>query len=107
MWRAIPRKGYAVNILSEAGRDWNELAERELVLQRPRPVNGSVAIHIGLTPPTKHRLDLDNRVKVLLDLLVRCALIEGDDTRFVKKITVELCDVGLAGARVTVSPFAG
>jgi Holliday junction resolvase RusA-like endonuclease len=98
IWRAVNGR----NILSRRYRSWRESAAKELLLvQKPKPVNGPVRILIELSPPHHHRFDVDNKAKVLLDLLVRCAIIEADDNSTVKELTLRISQ-GFIGARVTV-----
>jgi crossover junction endodeoxyribonuclease RusA len=102
MWRAVRIGDRAMNILSAKAREWKTEAGAILALQRPKPVHGAVELHVTLSPPTKRRFDLDNRVKAIIDLLVLSGVIEGDDTTVVKKLTIELGDHAV-GARVTVT----
>lgn len=100
IWRAYKGR----NILAAKARTWLKNAEAELILQKPKPVAGPVALSISLCSPTKHTFDISNRVKQLEDLLVRCGIIEADDCRIVKKLTVEVGE-GFVGARVTIEPI--
>ena len=108
LWRA--NRGQ--NILSEAGRRWFKSATNELHLQRPEAIKGPVEIRIQLKAPTRRKYDPDNRVKASLDALVKSGIIEGDDDRIVRKISVEVAgqdwDVPFeSGALVTVRNVEG
>lgn len=100
LWRAYKGR----NILSMKARVWAKDAEKVLAVQNPRAIAGPVMLTICLAPPTKRAFDIDNRPKCLIDLLVRCGVIEADDCRTVKKLTVEL-GTGFVGAKVTVEPM--
>lgn len=78
---------------------WIRTATKELEAQRARPVVGRVEIAITLEDRA-HRYDPDNRVKPLLDLLVKLGLIDGDSHKTVRKIVVQIGDV--TGARVEI-----
>ena len=47
---------------------------------KPRPYTGEVEIHILFTVSNKHRWDVDNRLKALLDCLAHGGVIK-DDTQ--------------------------
>jgi crossover junction endodeoxyribonuclease RusA len=85
IWRSVNGR----NIVSARYREWKKTAGLELMAQRPVRHLGPVAVTIMLVPPDKRRFDLDNRVKPVLDLLVSGGIIEGDDSRIVKRIVVE------------------
>jgi crossover junction endodeoxyribonuclease RusA len=101
LWRAYRGK----NILSMRARQWADTAGKELAVQKVKAIIGPVELHISLCPPHKRVFDLSNRIKLLEDILVRCGVIEADDSRTVRKVTVELGS-GFTGARVTITPIA-
>lgn len=73
------------SILSKAYRDWVNLAAQELMLQKPRLMRGRIGIYMQLVAPDKRIRDLDNvSFKGIIDLLVKCGVIEGDDSRYVR-----------------------
>lgn len=88
-------------IASAKYRDWIENAGLRLLTQRPAKHEGPVAVSITLGPPDKRRFDIDNRIKAILDLLVRHQVIQRDDSEFVRAVTVKLGE-GFVGARVSV-----
>lgn len=88
--------------MSAQARAWKASAELELVAQRPEPVAGPVQIDIELASPTRRKFDPDNRVKALLDLLVKNGVIEADDNSVLKKFSVSVDGEGFCGARVTI-----
>lgn len=99
LWRAFRGR----NILSRQARLWAESAEKELRAQRAELVPGPVEVHIALCAPHKRRYDLDNRIKAVLDLLVKQGLIEDDGHAVVRKIIASVGD-GFQGAKVTIHP---
>jgi Holliday junction resolvase RusA-like endonuclease len=100
LWRAYRGR----NILSAPARAWAKTATAELMVQKVKPIKGPVELAIALSPPTKRAFDLSNRIKLLEDCLVRCGIIEADDSSVVKKVSAEL-GAGFVGARVTVTPW--
>ena len=65
---------------------------------------GKVALLIEVAEPkTARRQDVCNREKAVTDLLVSHRVLQGDDQRFVREITMRWADV--AGVRVTVKPI--
>jgi len=78
-------------------------AEAGYVLNRQRPplMAGKVSLLIEVEEPkTARRQDVANREKAVVDLLVSHRVIQGDDQRFVREITLRWADV--AGVRVTI-----
>lgn len=78
---------------------WTTQALWEIKAQRVSPVKGEVSISVGLVAPDKKARDADNTLKALLDALTKGGVIENDDNRFVRRLTVEWV---AAGAPVTV-----
>jgi Holliday junction resolvase RusA-like endonuclease len=84
---------------------WINMAGLCLIAQRPPPVAGRVSLLIEVEEPkTAIRQDCTNRIKALEDLLVSHRIIEGDDQRFVREVTVRWADV--EGCRVTIRSAA-
>lgn len=81
LWKAYtPRRGGG-KFLSAEARAWCELATIYLLRHRPEsPLAGKIRLEIILTTSTKRRWDVDNRVKVLADLLTRMGFW-GDDSQ--------------------------
>ena len=98
LWRAFNGR----NILSAPARAWNKAAAMELMVQRARPIKGPVTLLIELCSPYGRRFDLSNRIKIVEDLLVKNAVIEGDDDEIVREVIVRAG--AYKGARVTVTP---
>jgi Holliday junction resolvase RusA-like endonuclease len=86
---------------------WITEAGHLLNRQRPAKCLGRVSLTYTLEEPkTKRRRDLGNLEKAGTDLLVSHGVIEGDDQRFVRKITLEWSDQ-VEGMQITVSPANG
>jgi len=82
---------------------WAKEAGYRLNAQRPPLMAGKVALLIEVEEPnTARRTDIGNKEKAVTDLLVSHRVIQGDDQRFVREITMRWADV--AGVRVTVRP---
>lgn len=104
VWLTLPFPPSANNLFVNAGRRgrikssryemWLNEAGWELKSQRPSKMTGRVAVTIALCPVSKRRMDADNFNKPVLDLLVKHGVLEGDDSRFVREITVRWVDVG-------------
>ena len=83
---------------------WAMEAGYILNLQRPPLMAGKVSLLIEVEEPkTARRTDIGNKEKAVTDLLVSHRVIQGDDQRFVRQITLRWADV--AGVRVTVMPW--
>ena len=104
VWHTLPFPPSANNLFVNAGKRgrvrssrydlWLNEAGWELKSQRPQKMLGRVAVTIALCPISKRRQDADNLNKAVLDLLVKHQVIEGDDSRFVREVTVRWVDVG-------------
>ena len=98
LWRAFRGR----NILSKEARIWFASGLESLTAQKARPILGRVEIVVVLHPPSKRQYDIDNRLKAVLDLLVKAGVIEDDGNRVLKKITV-MEGNGSPGATVSIS----
>lgn len=83
----------------KAYKDWIKSAGWELQAQRPRKFTERVRVVIGINPPRKNAGDVDNRVKPVLDLLVRHQVIPDDKAEFVASV---LCKWVSEGPECTV-----
>lgn len=77
-WRNVAGKG---RVKSKKYTAWQKAAGWELLLQKPRKVIGPYEIRIILGNK-KNRGDADNRIKALVDLVVKQGIVE-DDRRMV------------------------
>lgn len=83
---------------------WIKEAGYRLNAQRPPLMAGKVALLIEVEEPkTSRRQDVCNREKAVTDLLVSHRVIQGDDQRFVRELTMRWADVD--GVKVTVRPI--
>ncbi len=98
LWRAVRGR----NILSRQYRLWQDKAEEELFAQGLVKVDGPVTIDIELNSPHKRRYDPDNRVKAILDMLVRTLILEDDNDSFIHRLTVYTQLGGFEGATVKI-----
>ena len=89
-----------------AGYDgWIKIAGHCLNAQHPVKTAGRVSLLIEVEEPkTARRQDVANREKAVVDLLVAHGVIEGDDQRFVREVTMRWAEV--EGVRVTVKACA-
>ena len=78
---------------------WRKLAAQEIMLQRPRCLVGPVEITITVL---EGRADIDGQAKCCLDSLVENGIIDDDDHKTVRKLTLQWGHV--LGARVEISP---
>lgn len=82
---------------------WIEDAGKALISQRPKAISGPVELAFYLEDSNRTRGDCTNRVKAPEDLLVSHGVIEGDQKRFVRCVTVKW-DVHTKGCRVSIRP---
>lgn len=80
-WRAVVIGGRVRVLLSRAGRNYRTRVCGAVLGIRPLHTHGGrLAVHITLCPPDKRRIDIDNRVKPLLDAMT-IAKVWGDDSQ--------------------------
>jgi Holliday junction resolvase RusA-like endonuclease len=97
------RGGHAGRIRTPEYNAWIKEAGWQLASQRPPQVLGRVSLLIEVQEPeTKRRQDVANREKAVTDLLVSHRIIEGDDQRFVREITLRWAPVN--GVLITIRP---
>ena len=81
---------------------WIVEAGYQLNRQRPPQIVGRVSILIEVAEPkTQRQMDLANREKATIDLLVKHHVIQGDSQRYLRKLTMKWADI--EGVRVTIS----
>jgi len=89
--------------LSRGGRAYRREACARLAAWRrgKRPMAGRLAVTVELLPPTRRAIDIDNRIKALLDALQHGGVLVDDGQ--VDRLTVERGPVTAGGgARVLV-----
>jgi crossover junction endodeoxyribonuclease RusA len=101
LWRNLSGR----TILSEEARAWTKTASLQLMAMRARPMQWPVELGIELSPPTKRKFDLSNRVKIVEDILVHNSIIPDDNSQIIKRLIVERGE-GFTGVRVTISEAA-
>lgn len=67
---------------------WKKSCRDEMMMQRVRPVAGPVNIRVDLVAPDNRRRDADNCSKAVIDALVNAGVIEGDDQRFMRRLSI-------------------
>lgn len=89
----VPTKRYS---------QWRAEAAAMLLTQKVRRIGGQVNIYLTFEERDKRRKDLDNKIKAPVDLLVHHGIIDGDDSRFVRRLvaawgTCNGCEVEIVG----------
>jgi Holliday junction resolvase RusA-like endonuclease len=90
--------------LSKSYIAWKSEAAWAAKLAKVGRVAGPVEVAIEIVAPDRRRRDCDNAIKPVVDALVSARLIDGDDARFVRKVSSEWVSVGPA-CRVTIRPI--
>ncbi len=84
------RNVHGRTVMSKRGRSfYADGLQRLGVCQMP--ITGRVSVCIKLYPPDKRRFDIDNRAKVVLDLLTKAQVWIDDDQ--VDRLIIERCDI--------------
>jgi|KBSMisStandDraft_5_1062788.scaffolds.fasta_scaffold65100_1 crossover junction endodeoxyribonuclease RusA len=84
---------------------WIDQAGWLAKLGKHQQVRGEFSATIVLNPPNKRKIDVDNRVKVLLDLAQRVGLVEDDCLCRLLVVSYGGKDAAPLGARLTISSF--
>lgn len=106
-WRHILMGKSIRALISKRGREYRDEALRACCVQHATNanINGRLAVTVHLCPPTRHKRDLDNYVKALLDALTH-ANVWGDDEQ-IDRLVIERGDVTSGGkAVVTIEEAA-
>jgi len=104
LWKAYRNRKGGGKCLSAEARAWCDEAALHLARYRPkRPISGRVRLEITMTSPGVRRWDVENRVKVLSDLLTRMAFW-GDDSQ-VWELVVTRKEGRPERTEVTIAPF--
>jgi Holliday junction resolvase RusA-like endonuclease len=80
---------------------WLFTAGWELRVQKVRPLHGRVHLEICLPDREGRAPDADNVLKATIDLLVRHRVIDGDDKKVVRSVTVRWAEEA-ATVRITI-----
>lgn len=106
LWAAYKNRRGGGKCLSAEARAWCEEAALHLARYRPkRPISGRVRLEITLTSQGVRRWDVENRVKILSDLLTRMGFW-GDDSQ-VWELVVTRKEGRPERTEVTIAPFRG
>jgi Holliday junction resolvase RusA-like endonuclease len=105
LWRCIGGR----NILSKKGREYQAAAQQYLMTQRPLPrFDSPVSVEIALCPPSRRRMDIDNRIKPVLDALQEAGVLADDSLVHRLVVTWDRSqEVADAGGCVCVVTLAG
>lgn len=82
-------------------KSWLFTAGWELRVQKVRPLHGPVHLDICLPDRDGRAPDADNVLKATIDLLVRHRVIDGDDKKVVRSVTVRWAEEA-ATVRITI-----
>lgn len=105
-WRSIPIKRAACAacgcrvVLSRAGRAYRDEVRQSFSLPDGwrGPLEGRLHVTVLLHPPTRRKLDIDNRMKALLDALQH-ADVYVDDSQ-IDRLEIERWEVVVGGAAI-------
>jgi crossover junction endodeoxyribonuclease RusA len=86
---------------TKAYNAWIAEASVAIYRQKPPPLTGVVSVTIRVEKKGKAKEDIDNRIKAVLDVLVKMHVI--NDDRMVWRVTAEWADV--EGCEVEVAGF--
>jgi Holliday junction resolvase RusA-like endonuclease len=100
MYRNVAGRGRAK---SGVYRSWETAAGWDLNRQNPKRIKGPVILEIYLEDSPTTRGDADNRIKPISDFLVANRIIEGDQKKYVRRITVSWSE-NTRGCRVSIRP---
>ena len=86
-------------ILSHKARVYRQSAMRHVLsCKANKHLTGRLAVDIELYPPNRMKIDIDNRIKALLDVMQHAGVYEDDNQ--IDKLTVERCEVEKGGVVV-------
>lgn len=85
-------------------KSYGQEAWAAIASQRPGKIKGAVSVFVRLVAPDKRKRDADNLCKCLLDTLKTHQIIEDDDNRYVKRLTLQWAEDG-PPCIVLVQPF--
>ena len=93
------RKGRAK---TKAYQDWITVAGYSINKQRPEPIHERCAVTIRVEKRGNRKEDIDNRIKAVLDVLVKNHIISDD--RLVWRVSAEWAD-DIKDCEVEVTPY--
>jgi Holliday junction resolvase RusA-like endonuclease len=86
---------------TRAYTSWARGELKALIAQRAKPIG--VPANISITLPIKTRGDCDNRIKPVVDLLVRAGVLQDDRSDFVRSVSVSFGQVDMMHVSVTAA----
>lgn len=100
-WRSVMAGGRGRRccrvLLSREGRAYRrEACARLAAIRGDRPLTGRLDVRVELRAPTRRLLDIDNRIKALLDAMEHAGVYRGDAQ--VDRLLVERGPVARGGA---------
>lgn len=98
------RHGRGVTYLSAQGRAFREAVKTAANLYGVKAPEGRLIVAVELYPPNKRLIDIDNRIKPLLDSLTHAGIIQDDS--LIDKLIVERKQIIKDGqCRVFISQY--
>ena len=79
-----------------------------LACKANKHLTGRLSVEIELYPPTRHKIDIDNRIKALLDVMQHAG-VNQDDSQ-IDRILIERREIEKGGAvvaKITTLEFSG
>lgn len=106
LWKAYRPRMNGGKYLSPEAKAWCDRAAMRLLAHRPKkPMVGRLVLDITLVGKDQRRWDVENRVKVLSDLLTRMRFWEDDSQVWELRVRREM---GKApSTRLEISPMCG
>lgn len=101
MFRNVPGRG---RVRTKDYTAWRTAAHWQ-IKEPAAAVQFDDPVEVSITVPRQPRSDIDNRIKPVLDLLVKSGVIKDDDAKHVRKVSAEWGDV-FAPCVVTVRECA-
>lgn len=89
-WRAVNGR----TIKSKPYRDWEKVAKKEILAQRPKALTGAYELELEVFLPDRRRRDIGNLEKPVSDILERAGVIEDDCKAERIEITKQDCVKG-------------
>jgi Holliday junction resolvase RusA-like endonuclease len=86
-------------------RDWRASEGWGLIAQKISPVPGPIVLRLRLPDRPGRSPDIDNVLKAIIDLLVSQRIIEADDKRILRALSVEW-DKGITCIQVSIRPIS-